>query len=141
MPIDDAMIEEALRLDAEATAGPWEVGGPYPGASVVVETSRAIGWPEPAPAEHEAIAILDSRTSGEPDPVAGANRDLIAAYRTLCPAFAREVRRVREGLETLSAWLRRGSGHNKADVFAYRTCADAIDRLLSPPPAGEVANG
>jgi len=71
-----SLCEEILRLDAEATAGPWAVGAGMSGGSQVfrpdgdsVVKMLAHGWP-----------YLDAE-----------NAEIIARYRTLAPQLARAV--------------------------------------------------
>ena len=83
-PVKEVNLNEILRLDREATPGPWKLWG------------------------FDVLADLDG--SGNIDtavPVAYTvgprtfNADLIAAYRTTVPVMAREIARLRAGQVTL----------------------------------------
>jgi hypothetical protein len=84
---------------SEHTKGPWMVGGPYPGVSVIVCVDGGSAGDSPEPAAYEAVAILDSRVEGQPNPEIVANARLIAA----APDFYREATRVVEWIERLAA--------------------------------------
>jgi len=80
------------------TPGPWEVGGPYPGVSVIVclDAGNASG-PDPEPPTYEPICILDQRTEGQQNEQALADARLIAAAPDLLAAL-RLAHRAMEGL-------------------------------------------
>lgn len=61
------------------TPGPWEVGGPFPGVSVIVCVDGGCGGESPEPPTYEPIATLDQRTTGEPSQQTLADARLIAA--------------------------------------------------------------
>lgn len=68
------------------TPGPWEVGGPYPGVSVIVCVDGGRGGPDPEPPTYEPIAILDQRKNGEQSKQALVDARLIAAAPELLAA-------------------------------------------------------
>ncbi len=75
-------------MSSEHTPGPWEVGGPYPGVSVIVCTDPGVSQgPDPEPPVYDPICILDSRIDGEPDPRTVADARLIAAAPDLLAAL------------------------------------------------------
>jgi len=89
--------EQMAELQKKATPGPWEVGGPYPGTSVIVcIDGGSCGWGEaPEPPAYEPICILDQRTEGVPNEQARLNAAFIAAASRYDFTTANE-RRVRE---------------------------------------------
>jgi hypothetical protein len=114
-------IAEVLRLDEEATQGPWE---PFAG-SVVREGETAY------------------LVHGGPDTDAA----LVAYYRTAAPALAREVQRLQAEVDVLEgrAWVCQGPDcyaihpmttapvlgeyPEDGDVFCSPACLDAYNRL------------
>lgn len=62
----------------------WEVGGPYPGTSVIYMTDAGCGWPEPEPPAYEPICVLDQRIEGEPNKEARAIAARIVAEHNAC---------------------------------------------------------
>jgi hypothetical protein len=79
--------------------GTWEVGGPYPGVSVVVMVDGGTGWPDPTPPVYEPVCIIDSRTDGEPDEMALADAHLIVAAKNLYRELESLVSRVRQAAD------------------------------------------
>jgi len=75
-------------LSRAASPAPWEVGGPYPGTSIIRMTGPGVGWPEPEPPEYDAVAVIDGRTEGEPNTVARADAALIVALRNDAEKYA-----------------------------------------------------
>ena len=99
-------IAEVLRLDEEATPGPWE---PFGGS--VVE------------ADETAYIVHGGEAN---------DADLIAYYRTAAPALAREVQRLQAEVERLRAEIKRsrpsgavcGTGVH-VDIFCGDACYTA----------------
>lgn len=69
------------------TPGPWEVGGPYPGVSVIVCVDGGCGGDAPEPPLYEPICIVDSRKTGEQSAQALADARLIAAAPEMLEAL------------------------------------------------------
>ena len=112
-------IAEVLRLDAQATPGPW-----YPQATddrlcmnasyVSTDPKSGLRDMDPQSAERDcrpgsvvAITLLQSpRLANVRDQRWDENTDLIAYYRTAAPALAREVRRLQAEVSRLQEeWL------------------------------------
>ena len=74
---------------AKMTEGPWEVGGPFPGTTVVRCIDRGIGDAEPPC--FEKLADLNRILSGPPDVRAEADAAGIVALRNAAPALLDEV--------------------------------------------------
>jgi hypothetical protein len=74
-------IARLRELEAAATKAPWEVGGPYPGTSVIVCIDPGCGGPDAEPPAYDAVCILDQRIEGEPNKQARADAVIIAAAR------------------------------------------------------------
>jgi len=98
-------IAEILRLDAEATPGPWSDRYTPEGGDVEVLTDLPVKWaanlPEGyAPGRWDARTICDllarrgAMRPGLPHGQRVADAALIAYYRTAAPALAREVQRL-----------------------------------------------
>jgi hypothetical protein len=121
-------IAEVLRLDEEATQGPW-----YPQATddrlcmnasyVSTDPKSGLRDMDPQSAERDcrpgsvvAITLLQSpRLANVRDQRWDENTDLIAYYRTAAPALAREVKRLQA--EVCEARI----GHDCAIVAAYES--------------------
>jgi hypothetical protein len=97
----------AIRQRCEkATAGPWLIGGPYPGASVCVQVDSGSGWPHPEPPVWDCIATLDDRREGEPNPLAQSDADFIAHARTDIPALLDEIDGLKIAMDVYNRALR-----------------------------------
>lgn len=81
------------------TKGPWEVGGPYPGVSVIFMADAGYGGPDGGaePPRYEAICIVDGRTEGEQSPEALANAHLIAQ----APRMYRALEDIAKGMASI----------------------------------------
>lgn len=104
-------------------AGPWEVGGPYPGTSVITMVDGGQGWPEPEPPIYEPICVLDQRTEGEPNKAARWLAGYIAAV---------DPQTVIGLLESIEAWRAENTRHMReaenmaSQVQEYRRQRDGL---------------
>ena len=76
------LIETVLKLDAEATNGPWKNGRP-PDA-VIHEEPSAEPWGDDTHDYYGGVLIAES--------IAAKNKALITAYRTAAPKLARALK-------------------------------------------------
>lgn len=117
---------EVLRLDAQATPGPWDDQSTPEGGDVEVlvdlDEEWAAGLPDEfAPRRWDArpICALPAREGamrpGLPHEQRAADAALIAYYRTAAPALAREVQRLQGEVEQAQ------TGHDCALVAAYES--------------------
>lgn len=116
-------IAEVLRLDEEATPGPWDYW---------FEAGTRLGPDR----EHPIALVKQMRRASCPGGVRGAGVDadaaLITYYRTAAPALAREVQRLQGEIERLRlehAEERQVSccdGHNLGYDAAYRAGQEAM---------------
>lgn len=80
--MDAATLADGREIVGRMTPGPYEVGGPYPGTSVIVCIDGGSTHPDHAePPTYEAVAILDQRIEGTPDPESQANASGIVWLR------------------------------------------------------------
>lgn len=87
-PVCDVDPEEVLRLDREATPGPWEVEMRC--ARYISDPNTVVEVPGGIIAREIEHTVLEHDFDG-----ASENAALIATYRTAAPALAREVIRLR----------------------------------------------
>ncbi|AMV20445.1 hypothetical protein [Planctomyces sp. SH-PL14] len=93
----------------QATARPWELGGPYPSTSVIALSAVGCNIPgHETPNEYELIAYLDQRTTGEPDPVARANAALIVEAVNNHELLTKQNDRLRVAVEAARQFIRNG---------------------------------
>ena len=139
-------IAEVLRLDVEATPGPW-----YPQATddrrcmnasyVSTDPKSGLRDMDPQSAERDcrpgsvvAITLLQSpRLANVRDQRWDENTDLIAYYRTAAPALAREVQRLQAECIDLHSALdlsceREARAHLRGQEAMRERCAARVDR-------------
>ena len=120
----DETIAAVLRLDAEATPGPWDYW---------FEVGTRLGPSR----EHPVALVKRLRHARCPGGVRGAGVDadaaLIAYYRTAAPALAREVQRLQAELATAHrTWAERCSAWSDGmeEAEAQRDAALAVLRQV-----------
>lgn len=122
--ISKEQLDKWQNLADAATPGPWEVGGPHPGTSVIVETDPGGGSiynGTAYPPEYAAIAIIDQRKEGEPNAEARAEAAFIATSRAAVPDLIAEVRRLQEENKALNHKLS-FAALIAADVVIFQHC-------------------
>ncbi len=142
-------IAEVLRLDAEATPGPWSDRYTPEGGDVEVLTDLPVKWaanlPEGyAPGRWDARTICDllarrgAMRPGLPHGQRVADAALIAYYRTAAPALAREVKRLQAEVERLQAEVERlqaeverlQDGHRAGQEAMRERCMGVCSELI-----------
>ena len=140
-------IAEVLRLDAEATPGPWSDRYTPEGGDVEVLTDLPVKWaanlPEGyAPGRWDARTICDllarrgAMRPGLPHGQRVADATLIAYYRTAAPALAREVLRLQGECIDLHSALdlsceREARAHLRGQEAMRERCAARVDRAAN----------
>lgn len=114
------LIEEVLRLDGEATPGPWEQG-------------RMVDAGDDGPeiiAAAEGDMVRGVCDCGFDSSNAARDARLIATYRTACPELAREVERLARELADWQSGRKYAGGHDGQPIDVarrvYKTVADAL---------------
>lgn len=90
-------LDEATRLWLATTReyDDWEVGGPYPGTSVIVCVAPGCSGPDPEEPVYAPIAVLDQRTKGEPSERARANAAFMVYAHTHWNSAVKELNQLR----------------------------------------------
>jgi hypothetical protein len=127
---DTAPLREAL---AKMTPGPWHVGGPHPGVSVVVCVDGGCGGDTPEPPAYEPICILDNRTCGDVNPEPLADAAGIVLLRNSASGLLDEVDRLRAQLAESHGTCCENSHVEHADCTDACSCVgsgkSAVERL------------